>query len=437
MICAPYGHASTARRRLRARQVWLTAILAFGLSGADEGPLQVGFGRASLPAPEGAPLGGYGGLRDRRADGVLDPPEIRAVVFARGELRVALVVADLVIPRGALRTDLVAAAAGLEIDAIVFTATHTHSGPGGYLRGWLAERVTGGAFDPETPGRILAAALEALAAAAADLATAQIQSGEATLELAVNRRRPDGARERALPVLRASFDDGRPPLLVFAYAAHPTVLSPDNTRYSADYVGAARRWLEARGVRALFLPGPLGDQAPAPAEGELWEGPLETQWKQANEIGIRLGRAVLQTAGALGPASPAELRVAERWSEPPPIALRRFCAIWWLTPFVRAPLERFVATRVPLHALRVGAATLIALPAEPTAAVGEAIRSQMPGGSARFVVSLSNDWLGYVVTGQTFERGGYEACLSLHGPDFASWLVAAAAETLRGLDPVP
>ena len=27
MICAPYGHASTARRRLRARQVWLTAIL--------------------------------------------------------------------------------------------------------------------------------------------------------------------------------------------------------------------------------------------------------------------------------------------------------------------------------------------------------------------------------------------------------------------------
>ncbi len=437
MICARYGRASTGRKRLRAHRVWLTAVLAFGLSGADAGPVRVGFGRAALPALEGAPLGGYGGLRDRRADGTLDAPEIRAVVFARGELRVALVVADLVIPRSALRADLVAATAPLELDAIVFTATHTHSGPGGYLPGWLAERVTGGAFDPEMPGRIVAAASEALAAAAADLAPAEIQSGEATLELALNRRRADGARERALPVLRARFGDGRAPLLVFAYGAHPTVLSPGSTRYSADYVGAARRWLEARGTRAVFLPGPLGDQAPAPAEGELWEGPPEAQWKQVNEIGGRLGRAVLEASAALGPPSSPELQLAERWTEPPPLALRRFCGIWWLTPLVRAPLERFVAKRVPLHALRVGDATLIALPAEPTAAVGEAIRSQMPGGSTRFVVSLSNDWLGYAVSGETFERGGYEACLSLHGPGFAPWLIAEAVETLRGIDRVP
>ena len=307
------------------------------------------------------------------------------------------------IPRSALRADLVAATAPLELDAIVFTATHTHSGPGGYLPGWLAERVTGGAFDPEMPGRIVAAASEALAAAAADLAPAEIQSGEATLELALNRRRADGA--------------------------HPTVLSPGSTRYSADYVGAARRWLEARGTRAVFLPGPLGDQAPAPAEGELWEGPPEAQWKQVNEIGGRLGRAVLEASAALGPPSSPELQLAERWTEPPPLALRRFCGIWWLTPLVRAPLERFVAKRVPLHALRVGDATLIALPAEPTAAVGEAIRSQMPGGSARFASPLGvYDFV---------ERGGYEACLSLHGPGFAPWLIAEAVETLRGIDRVP
>ena len=55
MICARYGRASTGRKRLRAHRVWLTAVLAFGLSGADAGPVRVGFGRAALPALEGAP----------------------------------------------------------------------------------------------------------------------------------------------------------------------------------------------------------------------------------------------------------------------------------------------------------------------------------------------------------------------------------------------
>ena len=320
-------------------------------------------------------------------------------------------------------------------DTLILTATHTHSGPGGYLRGWLPERVTGGEFNPETLGQVARAAAEALNRALADLAPAVVTSGEVRLDLAVNRRRGSGPRETALPILQARFPDGRTPVLVFGYGAHPTVISPDGKLYSADYVGAARNWLEARGVRSLFLPGPLGDQQPAPHTGALWDGSVERQQQQAAEVGARLGRAVLDAVPALPDLASQNLAVAEHWTEAPPVALRRFCTMWWFAPFIRGAVTRFVSTEVPLQALRVGGAVLIALPAEPGTTVGNAIRRHMPGASARFVVSLSNDWLGYVVSADEFEDGGYEACLSLHGPGFAAWLVEEAAKTLQLIEP--
>src|SRR5205823_14801610 len=56
-----------------------------------------------------------------------------------------------------------------------------------------------------------------------------------------------------------------------SYACHPTVMGHDNYRYSADYPGAARRFVEAafRGqsapdesALALFLPACFGDLRP-------------------------------------------------------------------------------------------------------------------------------------------------------------------------------
>ena len=54
-----------------------------------------------------------------------------------------------------------------------------------------------------------------------------------------------------------------------------------------------------------------------------------------------------------------------------------------------------------------------------------------------FVVSHANDWIGYVVTADGYRSGGYEACLSFHGPEFADWLVTEVAETLRLLSARP
>ncbi len=163
--------------------------------------LRAGFGVSALPAPENGPLAGYGGLRDRRAQELADPPQARALVLDQGELRVALVALDLVIMRPALRDALLAPGQALGVDSLVLVATHTHSGPGGYMPGFLAERVTAGGHVPGTGEALVDAARAALEKAVADLAPVRAASGSGALTLAVNRRRRDGPAETELPVL--------------------------------------------------------------------------------------------------------------------------------------------------------------------------------------------------------------------------------------------
>ncbi len=415
------------------RRLLLAALLAVA-GPALAGELRAGFGVAALPTPDGGPLAGYGGVFDRTATGALDPPEARALLLEQGELAVAIVTLDVVIARPELRERIERTDAAHDLDALLVVATHTHSGPGGYLEGFLPGRVTSGSFDPAARDGIAAAGGAALAAARTDLASARASAALGSLELARNRRFSDGPRERALPVLRLERAE-RAPILVFAYGAHPTVLSPRSRAYSADYVGAARARIERAGPRALFLPGPLGDQEPAPASGELWSDSLERQRVQVVEIGERLADAALAVAAGLPAPRDPSLTWRALELEPPAPAPRRFCALWWFSPLVGGVLDRFVADRVTFHALALGDARMVGVPGEPSSELGEAIRAAAPAGSVAFVVAHAGDWLGYAVTPAAWERGGYEACSSLHGPDFGPWIVGSAGRALRSLDP--
>ena len=409
----------------------LCSLLAAPASAA---PLRAGFAVASLPAPEGGPLAGYGGLRTRTARGLADPPEARVLVLESEELRVALVALDLVIIRPALRDALLGPARDLDIDALLVLATHTHAGPGGYMPGFLAERITAGGYVTGALEGIAAAAREALEKATARLAPARAASARGSLVLAENRRRANGPRETDLPVLRLDVAGSSAPVAVFSYGMHATVLSPSNRRYSADWVGAARDALEARGWRPLFVAGPLGDQGPASELGPLWSGDAGLEAQQAREVGAAVAESVHVLARDLEPRADARLAALERWQEVPALRVRRFCALWWFSPFVRGSLRRFLSERVPIQALRVGEARFVALPAEPASSLGAAIRERAAPGSVPFVLAHANDWLGYAVSREEYAQGGYEACLSFYGPGLGEWLVDGATRALDELE---
>ena len=299
-------------------------LLALPARSAD---LRVGLGSAPLATPEGGVLAGYASFSDRRATGIWGQPEALAIVIDTPALRVGLVALDILIPRPALREPLGADGEKLGLDMLIVVATHTHSGPGGYMQGFVPERVSTGSFRPGALADLRHASIQALAGAVSDLAPARVSSGIARADLSVNRRSAEGRRETALPLLRFDFAARRAPIVLFAYGTHPIVLSPSSRSYSADFPGRSRAWLEKRGWRAVFVPGPLGDQAPTSSLGPLWPEALRAQRAQASEIGVALGRAVLAGLRQLPPSQPAELAAVENEVEAPPPRMRRFCPL--------------------------------------------------------------------------------------------------------------
>jgi neutral ceramidase len=118
-------------RRLAALVVLLAAAWAAPEAAADG--LRAGAGRADITPPTGYYLGGWT-RADRVAQGQHTRLWARALVLERDGRKVALVAVDLFMVPGGLVKHVGDALAdrGLSEQTILVSASHTHSGPGGY-----------------------------------------------------------------------------------------------------------------------------------------------------------------------------------------------------------------------------------------------------------------------------------------------------------------
>jgi len=414
----------------------LALVLLALLPGAAAGELRAGAAAVEIRAPAGVPLAGYGARGPgNHAAGSLAPVEARALVVegAGGAPRVAIAVLDALIVVPDLREAVRAAVDDLALDALVLAATHTHSGPGGYLDDRVAGAMILGWYQPPARTALVEAAVQALRRAAASLRPARLATASARGEdLARNRRREGGPQDPAIPILAVDGDGGAVATL-FALAAHPTVLSPANLRLSPDYPGAARRRVEAaRGGVALFLAGPLGDQEPHLDGEPEWPEDVERQVQTAERLGEALGERVLRALAGARPAPP-RVGAARRDWRLPPVDVRASCAWYAFAPVLHLVARRFLPSQTPLVALRLGDLRLLASPLELGVEVAAAIRARAGDEGPLLLAAHANDWLGYLLTPEDWDRGGYEPCLSYHGRDLAPRFVEEAAGVLGAL----
>ncbi len=397
-------------------------------------PLRAGAAVVKIATPEGAPLAGYGKRGPgNRHDGELAPVEARALVIvgAGGGPRVGLVALDILIVSPALRQAIRERAAPLELDGLIVAATHTHSGPGGYIESRIAEIGFLGWYDAAVAQALTAAAGTALEYATRALAPAALGVAIASSpSLVENRRYPGGPTDPSVPVLRVDGESGAAIATLFSLAAHPTLLGPGNQSLSPDYPGAARALVEARrGGVALFVAGPLGDQQPRGATSA--DGPEDPigQQRRARELGESLGALVLETAELASPSPDAPVAFVEIPYEPPPVDVRKSCAGWIFAPLFHLATRSVISEETVLAAARFGGLRLLASPYELGVEVAARIRSRVPG--PLMLVAHANDWLGYLLEAPDFEAGGYESCLAFHGDGTAQSFGEAAAQLLE------
>lgn len=385
--------------------------------------LLAGVATVDITPPPGLNLWGYSN-RTHGATGTLDPLMAKAVVLRVGQESVAIVTLDLgrtpeeaVLEKIRERTTRECGVKNLFI-----TASHTHHAPG--------MESTPDSPNPyaEKVGQQIG---DIIVQATKSVEPVRIGVGRGTADFAHNRRKflPDGRvamqwrnAEKALtePVdpefglIRLDRADGTPLAVLFNYACHPVVLGPDNSEYSADYVGPACELVEKQlKTKCLFLQGGCGNINPYMDKTPLDQGGLA----EMRKMGTGLGELLLKTAKATATSVPTAPSIQFE-ARKVPIRLR-----WDIgDPQVRAVLSKAYGPRFDNYISKViknnfapctlttlvidGDLALVGMPGEIFVQFQTAIKNQSPLRDS-FLVGYTHGYYAYFPTLRDAAAGGY------------------------------
>ncbi|MFW5857547.1 MAG: neutral/alkaline non-lysosomal ceramidase N-terminal domain-containing protein [Planctomycetota bacterium] len=394
--------------------------------------LNIGVARTDITPPVGVQLCGY----TLRASTSVDHPLRAEALVCEGEDGAwALVTADLLAvsrPLVATVRQAVATRTPLAPDSILVAATHTHSGPRAYAVGWserpeetdylrtLEERLADlvvQAWDDRRAGEWVVGHAEVR-----DLASnrrVRDASGAWTNEWADPDGRHPGPVDPTADLLGVRRADGTLDALLVTYGRHPVGFGAKSTCISGDYPSYLKDALEASGEvgAALFAVSGHADVDPRVC--------VQADPAPVRETGRRLAEAVRDALPGLAPVPAGPVRaVREPWTIP---------LAWSLSEHSRSyfPVHETGETLVTeVQALGAGDLCLIGLPGEAVNAYRARIRDASPFAET-LLLSVANDFVGYLVTDAILEEGAYEAGMSPLRPAEADILGTATATLQR------
>ena len=437
--------------------ILLLAAAATGLADPAQSPpssppeaaaFRVGLAKVDITpdlTERSVPLQGYFARHKKPALSIHDPLYARALVVEGADgARVAIVSTDLCYVHSEIRDRVVRRLArdGFHEHNLLIAATHSHSGFGAYDSRLLADMLFG-AYESRNQDLVVLGVAAAVRQASQAMRPARIDSGTTTLA-GFNRSRHDPAfdfetggadkrtfdpdrypTDRTLTVLRFTTPEGAPLGLLFNFSSHPTVLSPKNMALSAEWPGVACDRIEAAmgpHTVAMFLNGSLGDAAPWPD----WDT-LDKEWLQMRAYGKRMAEQVIKTTADLAPVTDA---VVDGRTVRAEFAQLVLCGLGRMKLTRRSSRIGVKRPDQPLQAVRIGPVILLAVPGEPTTAVGNHLKSLCPKNARCLIVAPANGYLGYFVDSEEYEQGGYAADSCLFGPDAYEKIKEAMARAI-------
>ncbi|MGA2606203.1 MAG: hypothetical protein ABSH01_01945 [Terriglobia bacterium] len=397
--------------------------------------LKAGAAKCDITPAVGAYLCGFI-ARLEPSNAVAEPLHVRTLVLSSGTKNVALVQADVVAfaPWQVAETrEFAYTRLGIPRDAVMLSATHTHSGPGLIpVRGC---RMAPYAYQREVIEKIQVA----LGQARESLRPATLEIGSVPYLLGINRRQetsngvvlgfaPEKARPQNLKMARVRTK--KQEILLLSYACHPYILGGDSLWISGDFPSLACLDLEHEFDRLVFfLNGCAGNIAPRSAfqgiEKARDEGLQLSKIVQAGAKRLRRTQGTLLAArsrlvhlpyqplptddeiDALAAQEERVVRPEEKGSMEIRRRIDAALEQW------RTEMKQVVQMTRPLdpvlceiQALRIGPLVLLGISGEPFFEIGEALR-QSKKSSSLWPLGNTNAYCGYIPTRAEYPNGGY------------------------------
>lgn len=392
------------------------------------------------------PLAGFGGIHRRLVPPLMSnvghgpvfqapfesvgvPPRVKVCVFRGGEAPAAILVSlDLVATTSDL-TSLVGfrarQALGLSSRSpVIVSATHTHSGPAGLWEDSVFSTFAGDELIPWYRAEVLDAVAETARLAQASLDSVPTASTGLRLSSSPGlvRSRIAGMDSEGTQ-LRVVFGAGgtNPSGCLGVLAAHSTLVGQSELSLSADLAGHVEQALQSdsKAGTCLFLPGALGNADAALENGE-----------KADEYASRVADTMNDQATLVVEKTISSLQAGTLMAElPSPRINERGCELPHANALVSAPLVTGRARRIQLGYMSFQDVLLVFLPGEPVETIAreiaQAVKSAFPALAHVQIISVANDYIGYLVDERTYGQATLESCSSLYPPETSLFFIRA------------
>ena len=470
-----------------------TAIVLAGISALLAGEFKAGYAKTDITPPLGVYMPGY--FHARYAREILDPCEAVCVAFSDGKTKAVVMQLDTLglsdCVADAMR-DAVVKATGLDRNAIILHASHTHDG------GDLAMGADSSAERKDEISEIYRKMATTRVADAAVRALADLKPAKLSYQRSVAKRISFGRRylmkdgkvrtnpgvnnpdivkpygpppDEQVQVLRIDTE-GAKSICIINFQTHPDVVG--NETVTADWPGLTRTVFEAATfgkTRCMVLNGTQGDVnhvnvMPRPGErnglkrdfddvdrgyGHAWHmanvlaGSALSVWMKC--IPVEAGDVRFSSLDVRVPANKAKdsdeknLKWAEEvWAKH---TAGKDAELPWkgmelTTEVARAGRIIRMSTfadfhDIPLWGISIGKSVAFgAFPGEPFNDIGKVVKEKSPF-AITMLSCLSNGSRGYFPFSDAYETGGYESATSPFGPSVADDLIVGQLKLLENL----
>ncbi len=393
-----------------------------------KGALLMGVAETDITPSIGHPLAGYGGRQPKTSNAIDQPVFARALTLSVAGRQVTILTADILLINEEM-AEAIYQRSGLRRDQLYLTASHTHSGPGGWGEGLLEELIIG-EFDADYFDHLTTQLTETIQRSQQDLKPTELAVVQVNMVASQHNRldtaEPTNDHMTALLFRDLGSDLETWPRIVFTiFGAHPTILGLKTDKISGDYPAHLTTHLKSR-LRAemvLFASGSVGDAKAVKPEGD-------TAFERAANYGRGLAQRLVM-----------ELPLAEYQQEVTLGSLHLLVDMpsirfpisegWTLGPLVSA---LFGDDQSSLQALRIGPLLLFGFPGDYSGHLAmslfNAIQQRNQQSLLLATTSFNGHFDGYFVSHRWFESVGRAETrgMNFFGPWGGEYLNSLAVE---------
>lgn len=352
---------------------------------------------------------------------------VRAMVFVRGDEKVAIVGVDNLGWPAILGDESRKRIPRISPENILIGATHTHSAPDAY--GFPDENG-----QPSSDQEYLAFCIQQIADAVNEAldgiqpAHLKIAVGEAEGQIAYNYYAPALYDPRCGVIQAVGSQDNRVIATLVNYAIHPEVIGPKQGILSPDMCGPMYDRIEDRtGGVAIFMNGAQGGMVTA--DNRRPEGREVQTWEECMRIGTLLADEALRIVDSARLQVKPDLKIHTSQTTFP-VTSPLMKQIMDATGFGTRDKNGYSVTTT-LALVDIGSARILTIPGEALPNIGYYLKRKM-NTTHPFLFGLTNDAYGYILTKEdydSFDRYAYISRTSL-GENTGEILIDASLQLL-------